>query len=225
MLCPATPSGPTCPPSPTNLPNCPLVHGPPWASLQALPPCGIPPTLMLVEVLDGSADFMDGEGVLLYLPPLSVVEDFGEAFDFVLGVWVYCALGGGVLVEEAVLVGLEHCGWVVGEGAVLASDRGNGAVACVGHGIVQVAYGLVLKFVVGVPFMFPGNALCATVACLLGCRLSSFCSLACDGGLLGCLCGRGWPGTTSHAKEYGAYPRGPWVLGRLRSRGIVGSRK
>ena len=43
---------------------------------------------VLPEVLDGAPDFMDGEGVFFKLPPLGVVEDFGEAFDFVLGAWV-----------------------------------------------------------------------------------------------------------------------------------------
>ena len=70
--------------------------------------------------------------------------------DFVLPVRVQCVLGGCVLMEEAVLGGLEHGGWVVGEGAVLLPDRGDGAVAGVGHGVVEVAVGLVGEFMLPV---------------------------------------------------------------------------
>ena len=67
-----------------------------------------------------------------------MVEDLREAVDFVLGVGVRCVLGGCVLMEEAVLNGFEHGGWVIGEGGVLLPDRVDGAVAGVGHGIVEV---------------------------------------------------------------------------------------
>ena len=88
------------------------------------------------ETVDGLPDFVDGEGALFQLLPLGLVEDLREAVDFGLGVRVQCVLGGRVLSEEAVLGGLEHCGWVLGEGAVFLSDRGDGAVAGVGHGVV-----------------------------------------------------------------------------------------
>ena len=58
-----------------------------------------------------------------------------------------------------VLGGLEHGCWVVGEGAVLLSDRGDGAVAGVGHGVVEVADGLLGEFMLCIPFVFLGNAL------------------------------------------------------------------
>ena len=114
---------------------------------------------VLLETVDGLPDFVDGEGALFQLPPLGVVEDPREAVDFRLGVWVQCVLGGRVLPEEAVLNGLEHCGWVVGEGAVSLPDRGDGAVAGVGHGVVEVADGLVGEFMLRIPFVFLGDAL------------------------------------------------------------------
>ena len=114
---------------------------------------------MLPETVDGLPDFVDGEGAFFQLPPLGVVEDLREAVDFGLGVWVQCVLGGGVLPEEAVLDGLEHCGWVVGEGGVLLPDCGDGAVAGVAHGVVEVADGLVGEFMLRVPFVFLGDAL------------------------------------------------------------------
>ena len=50
-------------------------------------------------------------------------------------------------------------GWVVGEGAVSLSDRGDGAVAGVGHGVIEVADGLVGEFMLRIPFVFLGDAL------------------------------------------------------------------
>ena len=88
-----------------------------------------------------------------------MVEDLREAVAFVLGLRVQCVLGGCVLMEEAVLAGLKHGGWVVGEGAVLLSARGDGAVAGVGHGVVQVADGFVGEFMLRIQFMLLGDAL------------------------------------------------------------------
>ena len=114
---------------------------------------------MLPETVDGLPDFVDGEGAFFELPPLGVVEDLRKAVDFGLGVWVQCVLGGGVLPEEAVFGGLEHCGRVVGEGAVLLPDCGDGAVAGVGHGVVEVANGVVREFMLRIPSLFLGDAL------------------------------------------------------------------
>ena len=109
---------------------------------------------VLPETVDGLPDFVDGEGAFFQLPSLGVVEDPRGAVDFGLGVWVQCVLGGRVLPEEAVLGGLEHCGWVLGEGAVRDS-----ALAGVGHGVVEVADGLVGEFMLRIPFAFLGDAL------------------------------------------------------------------
>ena len=79
--------------------------------------------------------------------------------DFGLGVRVQCVFGGRVLTEEAVLGGLEHGGWVVGEGAFLLPDRGDGAVAGVAHGVVEVADGFVGEFVLRILFVLLGDAL------------------------------------------------------------------
>ena len=114
---------------------------------------------VLPETVDGLLDFVDGEGALFQFPPLGVVEDRREAVDFGLGVRVQCVLGGRVLPEEAVFGGLEHCGWVVGEGAILLPDRGDGAVAGVGHHVVEVADGLVGEFMLRIPLLFLGDAL------------------------------------------------------------------
>ena len=88
-----------------------------------------------------------------------MVEDLRKAFDFVLGCGVQCVLGGGVLVEEAVLGGLEHRGRIVNDGAVWLSDSGDGAVAGVGHGVNEVADGFVGEFMLRIPLMFLGDAL------------------------------------------------------------------
>ena len=114
---------------------------------------------VLPETVDGPPDSVDGEGAFFYLPPLGVVEDLREAVDFGLGVCVQCVLGGRVLMEEAVLGGLEHGGWVVGEGAVLLPDRGDGAVAGVSYGVVEVTHGLVGEFMLRIPFVLLGDAL------------------------------------------------------------------
>ena len=114
---------------------------------------------VLPETVDGLPDFVDGKGALFQLLPLGVVEDLREAVDFGLGVRVQCVLGGRVLSQEAVLVGLEHCGWVIGEGAILLSDLGDGVVAAVGHGVVEVADGLVGEFMLRIPLVFFGDAL------------------------------------------------------------------
>ena len=102
---------------------------------------------VLPETVDGLPDFVDDEGALFQLPPLGVVEDLREAVDFGLGVRVQCVLGGRVLLEEAVLGVLEHGGWVVG------------AVAGVGHGVVEVANSLVGEFMLRIPFVFLGDVL------------------------------------------------------------------
>ena len=88
-----------------------------------------------------------------------MVEDLTEAFDSVLGVSVQCVLGGGVLVEEAVFGGLEHCGRVVAVGAVCLPNCADGAVAGVGHGVVEVAYGFVGDFLAHIWLAFLGDAL------------------------------------------------------------------
>ena len=49
--------------------------------------------------------------------------------------------------EEAVLGGLEHRGRIASEAAVFSADCSDGAVARVGQGVVEVAYGLVGEFV------------------------------------------------------------------------------
>ena len=114
---------------------------------------------VLPETVEGPPDFVDGEGALFQLPPLGVVEDLREAVDVGLGVCVHCCLGERVLIEEAVFGGLEHGGWVVGEGAVLLPDRGDGAVASTGHGFLEVANGLVGEFMLRIPFVLLGDAL------------------------------------------------------------------
>ena len=91
--------------------------------------------------------------------------------DFVFGVRVRCVLGVCVLMEEAVLGGLKHGGWVIGEGAVLLPDRGDGVVAGVGHGVVEVADGLVGEFMLRIPFVLLGDALLPVDVPLLQVRL------------------------------------------------------
>ena len=99
-----------------------------------------------------------------------MVEDLGEAFDFVLGVCGQCVFGGGVLVEKGVLGGLEHRGRVVGEGAVCLPDCGDGAVAGVDHCVVEVVYGSVGNFMARISLVFLGNALLSVDVPLLQVR-------------------------------------------------------
>ena len=112
---------------------------------------------VLPETMDGPPDFVAGEGALFQLPSLGVVEDLREVVNFGLGVRVQCVLGGCVLLKEAVLGG--HGGWVVGEGAVLLPDCGDGAVAGVGHGVVEGVDGLVGEFMLRILFVLFGDAL------------------------------------------------------------------
>ena len=114
---------------------------------------------VLAETVDCPPDFPDGEGTLFQLPPLGVVEDVREPVNFGLGARVQCVLGGRVLLEEAVMGDLEHGAWVLGEGAVLLPDGGDGAVAGVGHGVVEVADGLVGEFMLRIQFVLLGDAL------------------------------------------------------------------
>ena len=153
----------------------------------------------------------------------------GRPVDFGLGVRVQCVLGGGVLPEEAVLGGLEHCGWVVGEGAVLLPDRGDGAVAGIGHGVVEVADGLVGEFVLRIPFVFLGDALLPVDVPPLQVRpdLGYVCPAVVYlvAGLGGVGVEEGSPVVASHARGHGACPPGPWVVGRRLCGGVAGSRR
>ena len=88
-----------------------------------------------------------------------MVEDLREAVDFVLDVRVQCVLGWDVLVEEAILGGLEHGGGVAVEGAVRSPDGGDGTVAGVGHGVVEVADGFVEEFMSRILLVLLGDAL------------------------------------------------------------------
>ena len=85
-------------------------------------------------------------------PKTAAIAIYGPSQPDFAEVLVICA-------KEAVLGGLEHCGWVVREGAVLLPDRGDGAVAGVGHGVVEVAAGLVGEFMLRIPFLFLNDAL------------------------------------------------------------------
>ena len=114
-----------------------------------------------------------------------MVEDLREAVNFVFGVRVQCAFGEGVLMEEAVLGGLEHADRVVGEGAVRLADRGDGAVAGVGHGVVEVADGFVGEFMSRIPLVLLGNALLPVDVPLLT-AAGPPCSGVCGGGFAGC---------------------------------------
>ena len=86
-------------------------------------------------------------------------EDLREAFDFFLGFGVQFVLGRSVSVRGAVPSGLELRGRVVGEGAVWLPDRGDGALAGVGHGVVEVADSFVGEFMLRIPLVFLGDAL------------------------------------------------------------------
>ena len=88
-----------------------------------------------------------------------MVEDLREVVDFFLGVRVQCALGGDVLMKEAVLGGLEHGGRFTGERAVCRPDCGDCAVADFSHGVVEVADGFVGKFMLRIPLVLLGDAL------------------------------------------------------------------
>ena len=88
-----------------------------------------------------------------------MVEDPGEAFDFVWHVCVECVLGGGVLLEEAILGGLEYPRRVIPQGAVCPPDCGDCAVANVGHGVVEVACGFVGVFMSRISLVFLADAL------------------------------------------------------------------
>ena len=72
-------------------------------------------------------------------------------------------------VEEAFLGGPEHCGRVVGEGAVFLPDCGDGAEACIGHGIVEVAYGFVGECMARISLVFLGDALLSVAVLLSPC--------------------------------------------------------
>ena len=61
--------------------------------------------------------------------------------------------------EEAILSDLEHRGRVVAEGAVRLTNCGDGAVACVGHRVVALAYGFVGEFVARILLVSFGDAL------------------------------------------------------------------
>ena len=102
--------------------------------------------------------------------PLGVVEDLREAVDLVLGVRVQCLLGCGVLMEEPVLGGLEHGGRVAGEGDVRRPDRGDSWVACVGHGVAEVADGFVGEFMLRIPLVLLGDVLLPVDVLLLPVR-------------------------------------------------------
>ena len=123
------------------------------------------------------------------MPPLGVVEDLREAVVFFLGVRVQCVFGGWVLMKAAVLGGLEHGGWVVGERAVRLPDPGDGAVAGVGPGVVEVADGFLREFMLRIPLVLLGDALLPMDVGLLQVRpdvgyLES-CSGVCGGGFVG----------------------------------------
>ena len=124
----------------------------------------------LPETVNGPLELLDGEGALFQLPALGVVEDLRGAVDFGLGVPVQCVSGGRMLFEEAIFCGLEHSGWVVGEGAVLPPDCGDSAVAGVGHGVVEVADSLVGEFLLRILFVLLGHVLLpVNVPLLQGC--------------------------------------------------------
>ena len=89
-----------------------------------------------------------------------MIEDLREAVDFVLGVRVQSVFGWGVLMEEAVLGGLEHGGRVVGEGAVRPPECGDDAVAGVSHRVVEVADAFQGEFMSRIPPVLLGDARC-----------------------------------------------------------------
>ena len=99
-----------------------------------------------------------------------MVEGLREAVDFVFGVRVQCVLGGGVLMEEAVLDGLEYDGRVLGEGPVRPPGCGDGAVASVGHRVVEVAGGFLGELMLRIPLVLLGDALLPADVLLLQVR-------------------------------------------------------
>ena len=88
-----------------------------------------------------------------------MVEDLREAVHFVLGVRVQCVFCGGVLMQEAVRGGLEHGGRVTGARVVRPPDCGDGAVAGVGHGVVEVADGSLREFMWRIPLVLLSDPL------------------------------------------------------------------
>ena len=126
--------------------------------------------------------------------------------------------------EEAVLGGLEHRGWVVGEGSSFLPERGDGAVPSFGQGVAEVADGLVGEFMLRIPFVLLGDALLLVdVPLLQVCPDAGYpCPAVVDvaAGLGGCRCGGGSPVVAWHARGHGACPLVPWAAGRPQRWGV-----
>ena len=102
------------------------------------------------------------------------------------------------------------------------------AVAGVGHGVVEVADGLVGEFMLRIPLVFLGDALLPVDVPqqqVSWCGLFAPCSGVSGGGFGGCRCGGGSPVAASHARGHGACLLGPWVVGRRQCGGVAGSRR